>query len=138
MSENKDAASVPLSVLSPTGVAGDNTEGDLYDAVIIGGGPAGLSAAIYMTRAGYRTLVVEAGSYGGQITLTSEVRNYPGIERATGQWLAESMHRRAGARTRVHLRRAGGREVHAPSEDRRPVRHGARSGWLITRRGVGR
>ena len=43
----------------------------------------------------YRTLVVEAGSYGGQITLTSEVRNYPGIERATGQWLAESMHRQA-------------------------------------------
>lgn len=95
MSENKDAASVPLPVLSPTGVAGENTEGDLYDAVIIGGGPAGLSAAIYMTRAGYRTLVVEAGSYGGQITLTSEVRNYPGIERATGQWLAESMHRQA-------------------------------------------
>ena len=95
--ENKETASVPLPTLTPTAAAGEQPEGELYDAVIIGGGPAGLSAAIYMTRAGYRTLVVEAGAYGGQITLTSEVRNYPGIERATGQWLAESMHRQAAA-----------------------------------------
>ena len=45
---------------------------DLYDAVIIGGGPAGLSAAIYLGRAKYRVIVLEKERFGGQITITSE------------------------------------------------------------------
>lgn len=68
---------------------------ELFDLVIIGGGPAGLSAAIYMARAKYRVLVLEKEKFGGQITITSEVVNYPGIERISGTKLTESMRNQA-------------------------------------------
>lgn len=67
----------------------------LYDAVIVGGGPAGLAAAIYMARARYRVLVLEKDRIGGQITITEEVVNYPGIARTSGRELAESMRAQA-------------------------------------------
>ncbi len=51
-----------------------------YDVIIIGGGPAGLSAAIYSARGGLRTAIFEKGMIGGQITVTDEVENYPGFE----------------------------------------------------------
>jgi thioredoxin reductase (NADPH) len=68
---------------------------NLYDTIVIGGGPAGLTAALYLARARYRVLVVEKGRFGGQITITAEVVNYPGIERISGAALTDSMRRQA-------------------------------------------
>lgn len=68
---------------------------NLYDVIIIGGGPAGLSAAIYLTRAKYRVLVMEKEKFGGQITITDEVVNYPGVGKCSGKDLTDTMYRQA-------------------------------------------
>ena len=68
---------------------------ELYDSIIIGGGPAGLAAAIYLARAKYRVLVIEKEKIGGQITITSEVVNYPGVLKTDGTRLTENMRRQA-------------------------------------------
>lgn len=66
-----------------------------YDVIIIGGGAAGLSAAIYTTRAGMSTMIIERLAVGGQTILTADICNYPGIKKINGAELAMRMHAHA-------------------------------------------
>lgn len=68
---------------------------EIYDAIIVGGGVAGLSAAIYLARAKFSVLVIEKEVFGGQITITSEIINYPGVIKSSGKELTENMKKQA-------------------------------------------
>lgn len=63
----------------------------MYDIVIIGAGPAGLTAAVYARRAGKSVLILDKAAFGGQITFSPKVENYPGFESVSGSELADKM-----------------------------------------------
>ena len=66
--------------------------GDIYEVIIIGGGPAGLTAGLYASRAGLTTLMIEKGLFGGQITYAEHVENFPGFpEGISGMELGDKM-----------------------------------------------
>ena len=63
----------------------------MYDIIIIGSGPAGLTAAIYALRAGKSVLILEKSAFGGQITYSPKIENYPAMGQISGNELAEKM-----------------------------------------------
>jgi thioredoxin reductase (NADPH) len=71
------------------------TENNHYDAIVIGAGPAGLTAGIYLSRARVRTLILSEGTIGGQMILTHEIANYPGVESISGYQLSMVMKNQA-------------------------------------------
>lgn len=75
----------------------------MFDVIIVGGGPAGLTSAIYTSRAGLSTLVVEQMSLGGQAALTYQIDNYPGFKNISGAELASDFE--------AHVRDAGAKVV---------------------------
>ena len=64
----------------------------MYDIIIIGGGPAGLTAGIYSLRANLKVLIIEANAIGGQIASSPKVENYPGLKSVSGLELANSFY----------------------------------------------
>jgi len=82
-------------------------ESNHFDLIIIGGGPAGLSAGIYASRAKLSTLILNEGTTGGQLVLTHEIANYPGVEPVSGFVLGNIMAHQAksfGCRIRSNVR----------------------------------
>lgn len=68
-----------------------------FDVIVVGAGPAGLTAGIYLSRARMKTLIIDAGTIGGQMVLTHEIANYPGVESMSGYQLAGIMRNQAKA-----------------------------------------
>ncbi len=74
-----------------------------HELVIIGAGPAGMSAAIYGRRAGLDVLVLERGATGGQINNTDEIENYPGVAHATGPEIGNLLKEHALKLSLIHI-----------------------------------
>ncbi|MCF6334667.1 MAG: FAD-dependent oxidoreductase [Spirochaetales bacterium] len=66
-----------------------------YDVIVLGGGPAGLTAGIYLSRARQKVLIIDEGMIGGQVVLTHAVANYPGLDEISGYKLASEMKKQA-------------------------------------------
>lgn len=87
-------------VVASTQISGEPVHKDL---VIIGGGPAGLTAAIYAARAGLDATVVEKGNLGGQVAITPVVENYPGFMRIGGKSLIDLISQQAAQYCDIHV-----------------------------------
>lgn len=66
-------------------------EDNIYDCIIIGAGPAGLSAGLYASRGNLKTLIIEKAIVGGQLQVTHEIENYPGMDHMTGPQISDAM-----------------------------------------------
>jgi thioredoxin reductase (NADPH) len=78
-----------------------------FDVIVIGGGPAGLTAGIYLSRAKQKTLILNEGTAGGQMVLTHEIANYPGVENISGYQLSSIMRKQAesfGCKVRANVK----------------------------------
>jgi thioredoxin reductase (NADPH) len=82
---------ISINLSNPQGAGASNKA----DVIIIGGGPAGLTAAIYNARAGLKVMMIEKLAVGGQIFLTAEIENYPGYENISGPELIQKMEKQA-------------------------------------------
>ena len=67
------------------------SDDQIYDLIILGGGPAGLTAGLYAMRAVLKTILIEKATPGGQLAITKGVENYPGIEDITGLDLSDKL-----------------------------------------------
>lgn len=73
----------------------NNSNNNHFDVIVLGGGPAGLTAGIYLSRARLSTLILNEGTAGGQMVLTHEIANYPGVESLSGYQLSSVMRKQA-------------------------------------------
>ena len=69
----------------------------MYDVIVIGGGPAGLTAALYVARAGKKALILEQNAFGGQMATAPKIENFPGVDSVDGATLANNMFEQAVA-----------------------------------------
>jgi thioredoxin reductase (NADPH) len=86
--------------VASTQISGEPVEKDL---VIVGGGPAGLTAAIYAVRAGLDSIVIEKSNLGGQVAITPVVENYPGFMRIGGKSLVDLIAQQAAQYCEIHI-----------------------------------
>lgn len=91
-SEKDDSSDAEEDIIAPK-----PKEGEPWDVIIIGSGPAGLTAAVYTTRAALSTLIIGGSKWGGQLMLTTEVENYPGFRSILGPDLMMKMRKHATA-----------------------------------------
>ncbi len=94
-----------MTLKEPTYLTEELTPGEPVkkDLVIIGGGPAGLTAAIYSVRSGLKTIILEKTALGGQVAITPVVENYPGYMRIGGKSLVDLMAQQAAQYTDIHV-----------------------------------
>ena len=79
------------------------TEERIYDVIIAGAGPAGMTAAVYASRAEMNTLMLERGVPGGQMANTEDVENYPGFDHILGPDLSTKMFQHAQKLSLIHI-----------------------------------